>query len=166
MAYDSLSNPAPPAAPQTIGPGRAVTGEATAFAELAAQEVTPFWARRYAQAVLGAWHLPADAIDKAVLLISEVVTNAITAAIPGPASLPGSWLDDAQRICLTLRLLHDRIVIEVFDNDPRRPVLTEADTDAESGRGLMLVDALSKEWGFFFLPTGGKVVYCVIALEP
>lgn len=34
--------------------------------------------------------------------------------------------------------------------------------DAESGRGLMLVSALSKEWSYFCLPGGGKVVYCYL----
>jgi hypothetical protein len=26
----------------------------------------------------------------------------------------------------------------------------------------MLVDALSKEWSYFFPPGGGKVVYCIL----
>ena len=42
------------------------------------------------------------------------------------------------------------------------PVLTDADDEAESGRGLVLVDALSKEWSYFFPPGGGKVVYCFV----
>ena len=37
-------------------------------------------------------------------------------------------------------------------------------TDAENGRGLMLVDALSKEWSYFFPPGGGKVVYCFLEI--
>jgi len=40
-------------------------------------------------------------------------------------------------------------------------VLAAADHDAEAGRGLMLVQALSKEWSYFFTP-GGKTVYAVI----
>ena len=28
----------------------------------------------------------------------------------------------------------------------------------------MLVDALSKEWSYFFLPGGGKVVYCFLEI--
>ncbi len=42
-------------------------------------------------------------------------------------------------------------------------MITDAETDAESGRGLMLVQALSKEWSYFFPPSGGKTVYCVIS---
>jgi hypothetical protein len=41
-------------------------------------------------------------------------------------------------------------------------LLADASTDDESGRGLMLVQALSKEWGYFFSPSGGKVTYCVL----
>lgn len=70
-------------------------------------------------------------------------------------------LTDAQ-IALTLRRLPGRVVIEVYDNDPNPPVLTDGEADAESGRGLLLVQALSKEWGHFFPPSGGKTVYCVL----
>jgi hypothetical protein len=55
-------------------------------------------------------------------------------------------------------------VIEVSDSDPRPPVITDAGTDDESGRGLMLVQALSKEWSWFFPPSGGKTVYCAISV--
>ena len=55
-----------------------------------------------------------------------------------------------------------RIVIEVSDPDPRPPVLTDAGPEAESGRGLILVQALSKEWSYFYPPTGGKTVYCTL----
>jgi hypothetical protein len=36
--------------------------------------------------------------------------------------------------------------------------------DAESGRGLFIVGEISKEWDYYLLPTGGKVVWCTIAL--
>lgn len=139
--------------------------EAAAYVELAALPVTPFWARRLTAAVLGAWQIATETVDTAELLVSELVTNAIKMAGPGPGQLAGSWPDDAERIRLTLRLLPGRIVIEVFDNDPNPPILADADTYAENGRGLLLVDALSKEWSYFFPPSGGKVVYCVISTE-
>jgi hypothetical protein len=44
------------------------------------------------------------------------------------------------------------------------PVLSGPDDYAESGRGLVLVNALSKEWSYFFPPGGGKVVYCVLEI--
>jgi hypothetical protein len=67
------------------------------------------------------------------------------------------------RISLTLRHLPGKVVIEVFDHDPNPPILVDADTDAEGGRGLLLVEALSKEWGHFFPPAGGKIVYAVVS---
>ena len=64
---------------------------------------------------------------------------------------------------LSLRNFGDVLLIEVYDTDSNPPVLCDADADAENGRGLMLVDALAKEWSYFFPPDGGKVVYCVLA---
>jgi anti-sigma regulatory factor (Ser/Thr protein kinase) len=123
--------------------------------QLAAQPRSLAWARRHAHAVLAAWGLPEDTIQTAILLVSELITNACNAtALQGP--------DSPAVITQTLRRQPGRIVIEVSDPDPRPPILTDADPDAESGRGLHLVDALSKEWSYYFPPTGGKTVYCTL----
>ena len=34
----------------------------------------------------------------------------------------------------------------------------------KTAEDLLLVDALSKEWSYFFPPAGGKVVYCIIEI--
>ncbi len=135
-------------------PGRRVS-----YLDLVTLPSAPFWARCQTKAVLSAWQLHPETVETARLLVSELVTNALRTAGRPPGQLAASWLDDVQRICLTLRLLPGRVVIEVFDNDPHPPVPARASTDAESGRGLMLVDALTKEWSYFFPPSGGKVVY-------
>jgi anti-sigma regulatory factor (Ser/Thr protein kinase) len=131
----------------------------TASVELPARPASPRWARRHAQAALGAWNVPADAIYTAALLVSELVTNACAAANPGT--------DTGARatITQTLRYQPGRIVIEVSDSDPRPPFLSQPDADAESGRGLLLVQALSKEWSYFYPPAGGKTVYCILSSE-
>jgi len=49
--------------------------------------------------------------------------------------------------------------------NPNPPVLTEASADAESGRGLMPVQALSKEWGYQYPPAGGRLVYAVVGVS-
>lgn len=134
------------------------SGYATAWIELAARPSTPFWARRHAQVVLGAWDVSDDVIEIAVLLVSELVTNACVAA-GGPAPDCSS----PAVIIQTLRCQPDRIVIEVCDQDDRPPVLAQADPEAESGRGLILVQALSKEWAYFYPPAGGKTVYCILS---
>ena len=67
-------------------------------------------------------------------------------------------------IWLSVRHFRDGLLIEVFDTDANPPVLADAAEDSENGRGLLLVDALSKEWSYFFPPSGGKVVYCLIEI--
>jgi anti-sigma regulatory factor (Ser/Thr protein kinase) len=141
-----------------------VPGQALSYLELAAQPTAPFWARCQAKTALRAWLLWPEIIETAELLVSELVTNAVTVSSPGSGQL--NWVDqeNGDRISLTLRYMPGRIEIEVFDTDPNPPVLSDADTDAESGRGLMLVQALSKEWGYFSPAAGGKVVYSVIGV--
>ncbi len=46
--------------------------------------------------------------------------------------------------------------IEVSDPDPHPPVFAEAGGESEGGRGLMLVQALSKEWDYYLPPPAGK----------
>ena len=147
------------------GPWLPVSGQAVACVELAALPVTAFWARRHAEAVLRAWQVPPEAIETAVLLVSELVTNAVIAVMAAsrePAREPIAT--SGVLIAQTLRRQPGRLVIEVADSDASPPVLAEAGGDAESGRGLMLVQALSKEWAYFCPPAGGKVVYCVIGV--
>jgi anti-sigma regulatory factor (Ser/Thr protein kinase) len=133
--------------------------ETAAHIELAAIPITPFWARRHAQAVLGAWQIPSEVTETALLLVSELVTNSV-AATTGWAELDPAA---AGSIVQTLRRQPGRIVIEVSDSDPHPPVLTDAGPDTESGRGLILVQALSKEWSYYFPPSGGKTIYAVIS---
>jgi two-component sensor histidine kinase len=106
--------------------------------------------------------MPTETIETAELLVSELVTNACKFAAPLPAAHSG--LANAGIIDIVLRYLPGRLVIEVSDSDVNPPVSANADLDSESGRGLMLVQALSKEWAYFFPASGGKTVYCVISL--
>jgi anti-sigma regulatory factor (Ser/Thr protein kinase) len=140
-------------------------GEAVSYLELAALPSAPFWARSQTKIALRAWHLPPETIETAELLASELVTNAIAATGPVRDRLTYPELIGVERISLTLRHLPGRVIIEVFDTSPNPPVLDYVDTDAESGRGLVLVQALSKEWNHFSPPSGGKVVFCVLAAE-
>ncbi|MFR0357359.1 SpoIIE family protein phosphatase [Streptomyces sediminimaris] len=72
-------------------------------------------------------------IDDAQLLVSEVLTNAVQHA-EGP-------------IVLHLRHTPIELAIEVSDLSPHLPQPRLADQDEESGRGLILVDALADGWG-------------------
>jgi anti-sigma regulatory factor (Ser/Thr protein kinase) len=119
----------------------------------------PGWARSLTRSILGHWAMAADIISTAELLVSELVTNSVkfTTPMSQPALIPR-----AEIVTLTLTKLPRRIVIEVADPDSNPPLLADADTDAESGRGLQLVQAFSKEWSYLLPPSGGKIVYCII----
>lgn len=138
-------------------------GEAVSYLELVTLPSAPFWARRQTRAALRSWQFQPETIETAELLVSELVTNSVKFAGHDPARISYQELACAERISLTLRRLADRLIIEVSDPDPRPPVLSEPDIDAEGGRGLMLVQMLSKEWSYDLPPAGGKVVYCVLA---
>lgn len=103
---------------------------------------------------LEAWKLPGIE-EAAVLVLSELVTNAVTHA----GSPRGREIET--RFC---RLTDDRLRIEVHDAGDHRPVLRRAvDTD-EGGRGLLLVDALTAhQWGVSSRGGVGKVVWAVCA---
>ena len=134
--------------------------------ELAAFPATPLRARRQARAVLRRWGIHSEIVETAELLVSELTTNAVKFTNPAPARRQRySDLATAGRILLTLRRLSGHVAIEVSDPDMNPPRLGDTGLNAESGRGLMLVDALSKEWSYFFPPSGGKTVYCVLSTD-
>lgn len=72
---------------------------------------------------------------------------------------------NASLISLSIRHFRNGLLIEVHDTSSNPPVRSRAAQDAESGRGLMLVEALSREWSYFFPPRGGKVVYCFLEMR-
>jgi hypothetical protein len=125
-----------------------------------------FCARRYARTVLRGWYLDETAACTVELLVSELVTNAVRCCSPSAGRSPRAEPGDLKRILLTLRYLPRHLIAEVSDPDPNPPILTEADPEAERGRGLMLVDALSTDWNYFRRPSGGKTVFCVVELVP
>src|SRR5260370_13289027 len=120
-------------------------------------------ARLHARHVLWEWGLNVLAADSE-LLVSELVTNAVKAT---------AGRDEA---AVRLRLSGDsaRVLIEVWDADPRAPAPKDLgehgtpDPQEEGGRGVFLVAALSARWDWY--PTqepAGKVVWCEIeALSP
>lgn len=101
-------------------------------------------ARSQVLAAIRDWGIPVDA-DTAVLLTSELVTNAIAS-------------ETSESIMLGIRRLAGGLRVDVYDTSVSFPVVTVAAGDAEAGRGLMLVGALAAEWGFYRTP-GGKAVY-------
>jgi anti-sigma regulatory factor (Ser/Thr protein kinase) len=92
-----------------------------------------------------------DLADTAELLVSELVTNAILASAGLPRPVVRLWLV-AER---------DNLVIRVWDGSTGMPRRQDAGLESEHGRGLMLVETLSKQWGACPGPTG-KVVWVQI----
>ena len=121
-------------------------------------------ARAYARWVLNMWRLSAMA-DTAELLISELVTNAVKASgvqdEPADDRLDGK----VKPIYLSLSLRTDCLLIEVWDMGAGLPQRRAASEDDEAGRGLALVQMLSKEWGCEVVETGGKIVWCQCLIE-
>jgi len=147
---------------QPARPGQPRPMDAGTFA-LAALPTSPFQARRYTRFFLDSCRgISPDIAETAELLVSELVTNAVRFAGDPARTLRYSGRADASLISLSLRHFCEGLLIEVYDADSSPPIRSHPDDDAETGRGLMLVDALSKEWSYFLPPGGGKVVYCFL----
>ena len=100
-------------------------------------------ARLHTRLVLAKWGLKAQA-ETAELLVSELVTNAVRAS----AGLPQRQ-HRLPAVHLWLSADHELVLIQVWDADERMPVPHRPDPDAEHGRGLFLVEALSEDWGTY-----------------
>ncbi|MFI5616877.1 ATP-binding protein [Streptomyces sp. NPDC051567] len=103
--------------------------------------------------------------DDALLIASELVTNAVTAT--GMLAGKRTWGDLEELNLVQVRLvgLQDSVIIEVWDMSDELPSLKQADDDAENGRGLLLVQQLAKRWGSY-RTTGGKVVWAELMARP
>ena len=114
------------------------------------------WARRVVRHTLRGWRLESLS-DPVLLLVSELVTNAVEASKTVPC------LDQAGHpmISLTVELRDASLLVKVWDADPGLPVLQEADLTGDRGRGLVLVDFLADAWGHHDHEQG-KVVWCEI----
>ena len=149
---------------QPLRPGQPRPMDAGTFA-LVTLPTSPFWARTYTRSFLASCHgITESTAETAQLLVSELVTNAVRFSGDPARTLRYSERADASLISLSLRHFPEGLLIEVWDSDNSPPVLCDADPDAENGRGLMLVDALTKEWSYFFPPGGGKVIYCFLEI--
>jgi anti-sigma regulatory factor (Ser/Thr protein kinase) len=90
-----------------------------------------------------------QAIDRVLLLTSEVVTNAILHART-PLRLTAS-VDDGE------------VVVRVYDSVASLPRRREYLPDAGTGRGLHLVEELADSWGVD-QTAGGKSVWFAVAV--
>ena len=125
------------------------------FLELGALAGAVPSARLHARLVLLEWGLAALS-DDTELVVAELVTNGVRASRAMGQAAVRMWLVSDLR----------QVVVFVWDASPRPPARADPGADAESGRGLMLVEALSDRWGHFGYDGGGKVVWAVCTGAP
>ncbi|HEV2451336.1 MAG TPA: ATP-binding protein [Streptosporangiaceae bacterium] len=111
--------------------------------------------RLHAVAVLHEWNLARDLIADAETLVSELMTN---------AHATSRRIDGHPPIALRLLAGQERLVIEAWDQSPHDLEPFTADDDAENGRGLMIVEALSTRWGSRRTGHHHKCVWAELAL--
>lgn len=112
-------------------------------------------ARLHARCVLREWGL-ARLGGSAELLVAELVTNAVKASRVMAA---------APAVRLWLLSDSEQVLIAVWDASLKPPVRMTAGDEAEDGRGLMLVEAVSERWGWCCSENGdGKFVWAVARL--
>ena len=100
-------------------------------------------ARRACADILTRWKCDAESVEDAVLIVSEIVTNAIRYCA-GPVQL-------------RLSRAADYIRVEVTDSSADEPRLLDARPDDESGRGLRIVNQLATRWGHRPVGNGKQV---------
>ena len=140
----------------------------TGLGPIAALPTAPGLARAFTAMVLSSWGM-AMMMDTGTLIVSELASNVVRAA-EGPGGSP--VYDKEGRVPVVwLRLMADPALlgIEVWDSLPPGsgvPMLRHADPDAEFGRGLGIVAALSQDWGWERVPARRvKRTWAVVALQ-
>lgn len=112
-------------------------------------------ARRKVRELLDLWNVGPDTCDNALLVTSELVTNALTHAA-------------SERVVSRLYLSAGRLYIEVEDENRGRtlPARRRPEPDEQCGRGLLLVGVLTSDWGVRDAPDGsGRVVWAELPAE-
>ena len=121
------------------GPGTPGAAVLTVPPELRSVRV----ARQFVREHCGAAGLSAERCDDALLITSELVTNAI--------------LHGRSEVSVEVEELGRLLRISVLDENSRHPKPVTDDPDALDGRGLALVEALAERWGVEDLPLGKAV---------
>jgi len=117
-------------------------------------------ARQYARQLLREWGLQ-EFTGSVAVVVSELVTNAVRASGGLDPHRPVSEAEPAAAR-LWLRVEERGVLIEVWDASPSSPERQAPGPEAESGRGLLLVEMLSAAWGAFELAhEPGKVVWAL-----
>jgi len=98
---------------------------------LPATSAAPAIARRLVADFLSSY--PSGFVDDALVLTSELVTNAVR--------------HGQQDIELRIRVDNDTVRVEVSDASTELPRLVPAQVSSETGRGLLILAAIATAWG-------------------
>lgn len=90
---------------------------------------------------------PAETLDVAGLLVTELVSNAV--------------LHAKTDMLLVVEIVPGRVVLRLQDGSPEDPARQPIDADAPTGRGLAIVEELATAWGVDH-DRGSKVVWANI----
>ena len=127
--------------------------ETTTRLQLPARPTSPGEARRFVGDVLrGHGFATPEVVDAALLLTSELVTNAV--------------LYTAGTINVDVDLDLTAVRVEVADASAVRPAPQDAGPEDASGRGLHLVEAMARAWGVEQERDDGKVVWFELDVPP
>jgi anti-sigma regulatory factor (Ser/Thr protein kinase) len=118
---------------------------------LGAIPTSPGTARAAARYLLAEWGL-SHLADTVELIVSELVTNAVQVSVCHQIPPP---------VQFGMSSAHGSVLIEVWDCDPSQPVMRQPMDIDESGRGLMLVATLSRQWGWAEFGQG-KIVWAEV----
>lgn len=108
-------------------------------------------ARDFVRAFCRSARIDGAARDTAVLLTSETVTNA--------------FLHGRSQARLVVTYDGD-LLVEVGDDDARRPSVLAGRPDASSGRGMAILDGMAASWGVLDDPPGKVVWFEVLTERP
>ena len=133
------------------------------FLELGALPGAVPCARLHTRHVLWEWGV-ASLAESTELVVSEMITNAVQVSRAMTQTAVRLWLVSDRA----------RVMVLAWDASPLPPVRgVDPSEDAENGRGLLLVDAISEQWGWY-VPSEhgstsareqpGKVVWAVVLL--
>ncbi|MEU4847574.1 ATP-binding protein [Streptomyces gilvosporeus] len=116
-------------------------------------------ARRFTWATLSGWQL-GPLIDNAVLVVSELLTNALRYGLPTAAARTTTC---PRPLCLGLLRRPDLVLCTVCDHSTQVPLLQTPDHLAQTGRGLHIVNCLSQSWGWTTPTAAGKAVWAALS---
>jgi anti-sigma regulatory factor (Ser/Thr protein kinase) len=161
-------NPSTPAAAASSNMvnGTGASARICRVVRLAARLSAVAVARDEVAAAVSAWCVRVDP-DVAILLTSELVTNAVTHATRNPNGKAGARGRTGEAVLLVIAADDAGLRVDVHDGSGDLPIVSGyvAEADAETGRGLLLVTSLSAEWGFY-RTAGGKAVYFTLEVPP